>query len=108
MSTNDPNVPQDPRFEPSAAPDASASQPYAQEGFTQPVMAASEPVVQADQAAAIASPAPDTRMALDLLSNGAVAGAPLITHRFPIERLSDAILQTVSRQESLKSVITFD
>ena len=50
----------------------------------------------------------DTRMALELLSNGTVDGAALITHHFPIERLSDAILQTVSRQESLKSVITFE
>jgi signal peptidase I len=65
MSTNDPNVPQDPRFEPPAVPDAPASQPYAQEGYTHPVMAASEPLVQADQAAAIASPAPDTRMGVD-------------------------------------------
>ncbi len=50
----------------------------------------------------------DTRMALELLSNGTVTGESLITHRFPIERLSDAICQTVSRQASLKSVITFD
>jgi L-iditol 2-dehydrogenase len=50
----------------------------------------------------------DTRMALELLSNGAVAGDSLITHHFPIERLSDAILQTVSRQGSLKSVISFE
>jgi threonine dehydrogenase-like Zn-dependent dehydrogenase len=50
----------------------------------------------------------DTRMALELLSSGAVDGASLITHHFPIERLSDAILQTASRGESLKSVITFD
>lgn len=50
----------------------------------------------------------DTRMALELLTNGTVAGPSLITHHFPIERLSDAILQTVSRQESLKSVITFE
>lgn len=50
----------------------------------------------------------DTQMALELLSNGTVAGASLLTHRFPIERLSDAIVQTASRQESLKSVITFE
>jgi L-iditol 2-dehydrogenase len=49
----------------------------------------------------------DTRMALELLSNGTIAGDSLITHHFPIEQLSDAILQTVSRQESLKSVISF-
>ncbi len=50
----------------------------------------------------------DTRMALELLSNGTVNGDSLITHHFPIERLSDAICQTVSRQKSLKSVISFD
>lgn len=50
----------------------------------------------------------DTRMALDLLANGAVNGQGLVTHRFPIERLSDAILQTVAREGSLKSVITFE
>ena len=50
----------------------------------------------------------DTRMALELLFNGTIAGDSLITHHFPIERLSDAICQTVSRQASLKSVISFD
>ena len=50
----------------------------------------------------------DTRMALELLSNGAVDGAALISHRYPIEQLSDAILQTASRQGSLKCVIRFD
>ncbi len=50
----------------------------------------------------------DTRMALELLSDGTIAGDSLITHRFPLERLSDAILQTVSRQESLKCAIEFD
>jgi L-iditol 2-dehydrogenase len=50
----------------------------------------------------------DTRMALELLSNGSVNGEALISHRYPIEQLSDAILQTASRQDSLKCVITFD
>jgi len=51
----------------------------------------------------------DTRMAMELLSNGAVDGSSLITHRFPLERLSDAILQTASRDEGgLKCVIQFD
>jgi threonine dehydrogenase-like Zn-dependent dehydrogenase len=45
---------------------------------------------------------------LELLSNGAVDGAALISHRYPIEQLSDAILQTASRQGSLKCVIRFD
>jgi L-iditol 2-dehydrogenase len=50
----------------------------------------------------------DSRTALDLLANGAVNGEALISHRFPLEQLSDAILQTASRQGSLKCVITFD
>jgi L-iditol 2-dehydrogenase len=50
----------------------------------------------------------DTRMALELLANGAVNGPALISHRFPIEQLSEAILQTASRQGSLKSVICFE
>ncbi len=50
----------------------------------------------------------DTRMALDLIANGDVSADKLISHRYPIEKLSDAILQTVSRNESLKCVINFD
>lgn len=47
----------------------------------------------------------DTRLALKLISNGDVSAEKLISHRFPLEKLSDAILQTVSRQESLKCII---
>jgi L-iditol 2-dehydrogenase len=50
----------------------------------------------------------DTRLALDLLADGSVNGEALISHRYPIEQLSEAILQTASRQGSLKCVITFD
>jgi len=50
----------------------------------------------------------DTRMALDLIESGDVSADKLISHRFPLEQLSDAILQTNSRDESLKCVITFD
>ena len=50
----------------------------------------------------------DTRLALDLLRCEAVNGAALISHRYPLERLSEAIQQTASRQGSLKCVITFD
>lgn len=50
----------------------------------------------------------DTRMALELISNGDVSADKLISHRYPIEKLSDAILQTASRNESLKCVIKFD
>jgi threonine dehydrogenase-like Zn-dependent dehydrogenase len=47
-------------------------------------------------------------MALDLISNGDISAEKIISHRFPIEKLSDAILQTASRDESLKCAIVFD
>lgn len=50
----------------------------------------------------------DTRMALDLIAKGDVAAKKLISHYFPLENLSDAILQTASRKESLKCVVKFD
>lgn len=50
----------------------------------------------------------DTRMALKLISSGEISAEKIISHKFPIENLSDAILQTASRHESLKCVITFD
>ena len=50
----------------------------------------------------------DTRMALDMISNGDISADKLISHRFPIEKLSDAILQTASRHESLKCVVSFE
>lgn len=50
----------------------------------------------------------DTRQALELLSRGDVDGDKLITNRYSLEQLSDAILQTASREGSLKCVIKFD
>ncbi|MCJ7519057.1 MAG: zinc-binding dehydrogenase [Anaerolineaceae bacterium] len=50
----------------------------------------------------------DTRMALKLITNGEVSAEKIISQRYPLEKLSDAILQTVSRNESLKCVIEFD
>lgn len=50
----------------------------------------------------------DTRMALNLIANGDVSAEKIISHQFPLEKLSDAILQTASRQESLKCVINFE
>ncbi|MDK2982316.1 MAG: L-iditol 2-dehydrogenase [Chloroflexota bacterium] len=50
----------------------------------------------------------DTRMALDLIASGDVWADKIISHTYPIEELSDAILQTVSRQESLKCVVEFN
>lgn len=49
----------------------------------------------------------DTRLALRLLANGAVNGEAIISDRYPIEQLSDAILKTAGREHSLKSVIVF-
>jgi len=48
----------------------------------------------------------DTRLALEMLASGAVDAERLITHEYPLERLSDAILQTAGRGESLKCVVT--
>lgn len=50
----------------------------------------------------------DTRTALDLLSRGIVDGSRIITNIFPLDKLSDAILQTSSREGSLKCVISFE
>lgn len=50
----------------------------------------------------------DIRTALDLISNGVINVEKLITHRYPLEKLSDAILQTVSRDASLKCIVTFE
>lgn len=50
----------------------------------------------------------DTYMALKMIANGDVSAEKIISHRFPIENLSDAILQTASRHESLKCVISFE
>jgi L-iditol 2-dehydrogenase len=50
----------------------------------------------------------DTRMALKLIASGDVSADKIISHKYPLEKLSDAILQTVSRDESLKCVIEFD
>ena len=50
----------------------------------------------------------DTRMALDLIANGGISADKIITHTFPIEKVSEAILQTASQNESLKCVITFE
>jgi len=50
----------------------------------------------------------DTKMALDLIAKGDVSAKKLISHRYPLEKLSEAILQTASRQESLKCVVKFE
>jgi len=50
----------------------------------------------------------DTKIALDLITSGDVSANKLISHRYPLENLSDAILQTASRQNSLKCVVEFN
>lgn len=50
----------------------------------------------------------DIRTALDLIANGDVSSDKLISHRYPIEKVSDALLQTISRNESLKCIIEFE
>jgi L-iditol 2-dehydrogenase len=50
----------------------------------------------------------DTRMALDLIASGDISAEKIISHHYPVEQLSAAILQTVSRHESLKCVIEFE
>jgi L-iditol 2-dehydrogenase len=50
----------------------------------------------------------DTRMALDLLSNGDIDAEALISNTFLIEELSEAILKTAGREHSLKNVIVFE
>lgn len=50
----------------------------------------------------------DTRMALEMIANGDVSADKLISHRYPVEKLSEAILQTASRHENLKCVIDFE
>ncbi|MDP2964777.1 MAG: alcohol dehydrogenase catalytic domain-containing protein [Pelolinea sp.] len=50
----------------------------------------------------------DTRMALKLIASGDVSADKIISHKYPLEKLSDAILQTASRHESLKCVIEFE
>ncbi len=50
----------------------------------------------------------DTREALRLISTGLVDAKSVITHYFPLSSLSDAIMQTAGRGESLKCVIEID
>jgi L-iditol 2-dehydrogenase len=49
----------------------------------------------------------DTKMAIDLLSNGVINSDALISGLYPIEDLSEAIQKTAGRDQSLKNVIVF-
>ncbi len=49
------------------------------------------------------------REALDLVATGAIDVAPLLTHRFPIERIGDAFAAARERRDGiLKATIVFD
>ncbi|GAB4390182.1 MAG: zinc-dependent dehydrogenase [Thermodesulfovibrionales bacterium] len=49
----------------------------------------------------------DTREALELIRQGAVRAAQVVTHRFPIEETAEAYRLTALARESLKCVIVF-
>jgi L-iditol 2-dehydrogenase len=50
----------------------------------------------------------DTADALELIEEGTVKAAKLVTHRFPIEKTAEAFRLTTEARDSLKSVIVFD
>jgi L-iditol 2-dehydrogenase len=50
----------------------------------------------------------DTADALELIEEGTVKAAKLVTHRFPIEKTAEAFRLTAETRDSLKSVIVFD
>ncbi|MEA4811035.1 MAG: alcohol dehydrogenase catalytic domain-containing protein [Anaerolineaceae bacterium] len=47
----------------------------------------------------------DIQESLDVLKSGAIKSKDLITHIYPIEEVSAAILQTISREKSLKCLV---
>ncbi|HDH00275.1 MAG TPA: sorbitol dehydrogenase [Nitrospirae bacterium] len=49
----------------------------------------------------------DTKAALDLISEGSVDAQRLITHRFPLEKASEAFRLTAKAEDSLKVVVIF-
>jgi threonine dehydrogenase-like Zn-dependent dehydrogenase len=48
----------------------------------------------------------DTRIALDLVERGVINARELVTHRFPLAKISDAYA-TAQKPESLKVIVTF-
>ncbi len=50
----------------------------------------------------------DTADALELLEEGIIRAEKIITHRFPIEKTTDAFRLTAGAKDSLKSIIVFD
>jgi len=49
----------------------------------------------------------DTRIALDLVQQGVISARELVTHSFPLEKISDAYA-TAQKPEALKVIVTFD
>lgn len=56
--------------------------------------------------ASFASPALFTPMALTYLREGVIDGNALISHRFPLSRINDALAMAHNRNESVKVVVT--
>ncbi len=56
--------------------------------------------------ASFASPAMCTPMALKYLREGVIDGEALISHRFPLSRISDALAMAHNRSESVKVIVT--
>ncbi len=50
----------------------------------------------------------DTRAALDAIARGVIRAEDLITHRFPLERVREAVDQAARADETLKTVVVFD
>jgi len=49
----------------------------------------------------------DTRAAMELVKRGVISAADLVTHRFPLQQISDAFA-TAQKPEALKVIVTFD
>ncbi len=49
----------------------------------------------------------DTKEALDLIADGSIDAARLITHRFPLDRVSEAYNLTAKANDSLKVLVVF-
>jgi L-iditol 2-dehydrogenase len=48
----------------------------------------------------------DTRIALDLVERGVISARELVTHHFPLAKISDAYA-TAQMPEALKVIVTF-
>ncbi|RMF25441.1 MAG: sorbitol dehydrogenase [Deltaproteobacteria bacterium] len=50
----------------------------------------------------------DTREALELIAAGIVRPQDVVTHRFPLERVAEAVAQAQRPDEALKTIVVFD